>query len=77
MHGRWFSPAISWARRCFLTVIGVVGSALHRGVVGDHHALRAGHAPDPGDQAGGRGDVVVEFVARKLADLEKGRPCVE
>ena len=30
MQGRRFSRAISWARRCFLTVIGIVGAALDR-----------------------------------------------
>ena len=42
--------AISCARRCFLTVIGIVGAALDRRVVGDDHALAPAIAADAGDR---------------------------
>ena len=43
----------------------VVGAALHRGVVGDDHALAAGDLADAGDDAGARRVVVVHPVGRQ------------
>jgi len=44
--GRWFSRAISWARRTFLQVRGT-RPGLDRGVVGDHHDVTPVDRADP------------------------------
>ena len=41
---------------------GVIGAALHGGVVGDHHDLAAVDQADPGDEPGARRLAVVETV---------------
>ena len=56
---------------------GEVAAALHRGVVGDDHALDALHAADAGDDAAG-GDLVVEHApAGHRRELEEGRAGIE
>jgi len=55
----------------------IVRAALDRRVVSDDHALEPVHAADAGDDAAGRDPVVVEFMARKLADLEERRTRVD
>ena len=77
MQGRWFCCAISCARRCFFTVIGKVGAALDRGVVGHDHAFAPADPADAGDDAGGRNLVVVHVPGRELRQLQKRRAHVE
>jgi hypothetical protein len=55
----------------------VVGAALHRGVVGDDHALESADATDAGDNAARRQPVAVELVPGELPDLEERRAGVE
>ncbi len=55
----------------------VVGAALHRGVVGDDHALAPGHPADAGDDARRGHGVVVDAVGGELRELEKRRSRVE
>ncbi len=54
-----------------------VGAALHGRVVGHDHDLAAPHAPDPADEAGGRGLALVHPEPGQGPDLEEGCPGVE
>ena len=55
----------------------VVGTPLHRGVVGDDHAFLAGNGSDPGHDAR-RGDLVlVETGAGERRELQEGRVGIE
>ena len=54
----------------------VVGTALHRGVVGDEEAFATVHHTDAGDDAGGVRSTVVEFVGCERCEFKKGRPRV-
>ena len=56
---------------------GIVRAALHRGIVGHHHARRAVDAADAGNETGGGNHVVVELEAGQLADFEKRRAAIE
>ena len=51
---------------------GVVGAALHGGVVGDDDALAPADTPDAGDDAGGGHVVVVDAVGGEGAELKEG-----
>ena len=51
----------------------VVGAALDRRVVGDHHALAPLDAADPGDDAGGRNLRAIEPVRRERRQLQERR----
>ena len=55
----------------------VVGAALHRGVVGDDHAVAAGDLADAGDDAGARHLAPVHVVGGQRGDLEERRAGVE
>ena len=55
----------------------VVGAALHRGVVGDDHAVAAGDLADAGDDAGARHLALVHPVGGQRRDLEERRAGVE
>ena len=55
----------------------IIGAALDRGVVADHHAFDAGDAPDAGDDAGGRDVGVVHAVGRHLRQLEERRAGIQ
>ena len=66
-----------WARPCFLTVRGVVSTALHGGVVDKDHALLPGHPADAGDDPGPRHVVLVDFIGSQLGQFQKWRTRVE
>ena len=55
----------------------VVGAALHRRVVRDHHALDPAHPADPGDEARGRHVAAVHVPRGELGELEEGSARVE
>ncbi len=55
----------------------VVGAALDRRVVGDHHDLAAADPADAGDDAGGRHAAAVHVVRRQRAQLEERAARVE
>ena len=55
----------------------VVGAALDRCVVGDHNALAPLHAPDAGDDAGGRDLRAVEPVGSQGREFQERRACVD
>jgi hypothetical protein len=55
----------------------VIGAALDRGVIGDHHHLTARHPADPGDHPGGRRLPVVHPVGGQRCQFEKGGARVE
>ena len=76
MQGRRFAGR-SPARRCFFTVIGKVGAALHGGVVGHDHALDA--PPGRCRRSRRRSARRCRTCRRRrhLADLEEGRAEVE
>ena len=76
-HGSRFCSAISCARRCFFTVIGIVRAALDRGVVGDDQHFAARHAADAGDEARARRVVVVQIPGGQRRQLQKRRSWVE
>jgi hypothetical protein len=82
MQGKRFCWAISCARKCFLTVTGVVSAALHGGVVAHNHAVDARHAANAGNDPGtGRavGPVAVGVHAhrRQRREFEEGRSGVQ
>ncbi len=54
-----------------------IGAALHRGVVGDHHAAPAADVADPGDEAGGGHRLAVRLPRRERRELEERRAGVE
>ncbi len=53
---------------------GVVGAALHRGVIGEDHGRTAFDAADAGNDAAAGCFTSIKPVAGELADLEKGEP---
>ena len=55
----------------------VIGSSLHRGVIGDDHAFDALHAADSGDDAGRSRRLVIEIEGGELAYLEEGRAGID
>ena len=55
----------------------VVGTAFHRCVVGNDHALDAVHPADAGNDRGGRHIAAVHAVRGELRDLEEGRARIE
>ncbi len=55
----------------------VVGAALHRRVIGNHHAFAAGNAADPGDQARPRQIHPVHALRGESGELQKRRAGVE
>ena len=55
----------------------IIGSALHRGVIGDDHALDARDAADACDDAGARRVVAIKAMGGELADFEKSRAGIE
>ena len=56
----------------------VVGSTLHRGVVGQHHAFQSTNTSDAGDQStGGYIVVAIHLVTGKLTDFEESRARVQ
>src|SRR5690606_26672567 len=56
---------------------GIVGAALHRGVVRDNYTFPPGDAPDASDDAG-RGDaILVHPPGCELRELQKGRAGVK
>jgi hypothetical protein len=55
----------------------VVGAALHRGIVDEHHALATADPADAGDQAGAGYVVVVDLVGGQLGKLEERRAGIE
>ena len=77
MQGSRFSRAISCARRCFFTVIGIVGAALDGGVVAHDHAFAPLDAADAGDDAGAVDRVLVHAVGGERRELEKRRAGVD
>ncbi len=56
---------------------GVVGAALHRGIVGDDHAGHALDLADAGDDAGAGRHALVHVDAGQVVDLEEGRAGVQ
>ena len=56
---------------------GVVGAALHRGVVGDDDAFAAGDAADAGDHAAGGDVAAVHAMGRERRELEERRAGIE
>ena len=55
----------------------IVGAALDRRIVGDDDHIAPRDAPDAGDQAGGRGVVVVDVPRGERRELEKRRVGIE
>ena len=55
----------------------VIGAALHRGVVGQDHALLTGHAANAGDDPGAGGVVAVQAPGRQLSDFQEGSAGIE
>ena len=56
---------------------GVVGAALHGGVVAHHHHQAAPDHPDPGDDPGTRARAVVHVLRGQGADLQERRALVQ
>ena len=70
MHGSRLSAATCLRAQVLLDRHRVVGAALDRGVVGDHHALAAVDPADAGDDARGRHGVVVAWLGRVAVHAE-------
>jgi len=55
----------------------ITGAAFDRRIVGDDDAFSIGDASAAGNDAGGRNGIVVDMVAGKLREFEKGRIGIE
>ena len=55
----------------------IVGTTLHRGVIGDDHALNAFDPADTGDHPGRRHRLAIDLMGGQLTDLQKGRTRIE
>ena len=55
----------------------IVGTTLHRGVIGDDHALNALDSADTGNHPGRRNRLAIDLMGGQLADFQKGRTRIE